>query len=717
MRSFTITLLAFLLITCSLFGKNIPFVEAQDYATAAFQLYSGKTYAKKSTAVIDHYVKKTDTNIPNYYAFNMQGGGFVILSANEKYSPVLGFSEDGHIDFSHNEKNIGLWGELSRHELKIKELRNQTSPAQVKALKEWAAIKQVANLGHIKKQLNFSPIVGPLTTTLWNQSGFYNSSCPEDPDGPDGNTYCGCLPVAVSMLMKYYENPAPGNGFVSYTDPIYGPQEVDLCGQQFDYASMPDVLEEENDVLADFIYDVGKSMLTSYSTSYTGTYVSRVTNALIYYFGFDQDLKAYHGTDQEAYSSVLKKEFDEGRIVFLSGWSIDSLYYPEVGHTWLADGYGQSATGEEYMHFNWGWGGSNNGWFLDTPGNWEPHDANVEQAGIPYYWYRYTVYNIKPSGENCTTPNLQIPIADPQDDYAYFYYRSPIDELSRYRYKHVDDDEWTMTEETEKEHMFVNDLDPGNTYEFQVARNCCGEWSPFTSSIEFTTLGTSAMTEEEADCVAEESGGLFTSSISDNFAFIYTTQPYGKVANQFRYRETGTDTWIESMENLNHYLALSNLANGTTYEYQVRHECEIDTWSPYSDSFSFMTLGDQKAPDSDEDIETEDDMQNEVEEEVANETDADCPTIAETDFAVGYATATGATAYLLRLSKGNTYQYRYRVFGSDVEWMFTESLSTTSINFSNLQQNTTYEVQMAQHCGNGWSAFSESIEVTTLMSN
>ncbi len=714
MRSFTTILLTLLLIN-SLFGKEIPIAQAKEYATAAFQLYSGKTISKKSAAILDFQVKATNSSLPNYYAFNMYGGGFVILAANDQYSPVLGFSDEGHIDFSHSQQNIGLWGELSRHEIRINELREQKFEAPKKALSEWNKIKQVAESGVIKKSINFTPIVEPLTTTLWNQSGFYNSSCPADGEGPDGNTFCGCLPVAISMLLKYYENPAPGNGFVSYTDPIYGLQEVDLCGQQFDYANMPDVLTEENDVLADFIYDVGKSMRTFYSTSYTATYVSRTMNALIYFFGFNQDMKAYHGTNQETYSDVLKSEFDEGRIVFLSGWSVDSLYNGEIGHTWLADGYGFSAIGQEYMHFNWGWGGNNNGWFLDTPGNWAPHDANPEQVGIPYYWYRYTIYNIKPSGDNCTTPNAQIPIADPQDDYAYLYYRSPIDELSRYRYKHINDDEWTTTEATEKEHVFLNDLSPGTTYEFQVARNCCGEWSPFTSSIEFTTLGIPEPSNEESECAAEDSGDLFTSSLSDRFAFVYTTRPYGQVSNQFRYRVLGTETWIESMENTNHYLGLSDLAAGTTYEYQVRHECEEDIWSPYSESFSFATTGEQTQEDTEEDTE-QDTVVESDNGDTANDTDADCPQIAIADFEVAFPTSNGATAYLLRLSGGQSYQYRYRSIGS-VDWMLTEPMSSTSVNFSDLESNTSYEVQVAQHCGEGWSEFSDSKSVVTLMGN
>jgi len=147
---------------------------------------------------------------------------------------------------------------------------------------EWAKIRNLAAGKSVKKNLSFSPIVAPLTTTKWNQSGFYSESCPADTSGVDGNTYCGCLPIAAAQLMRYYENSAPGNGFVAYNDRNYGPQEVDLCGQNFDWDNMPDTLSEHNPTLADFIYDVGKSMETQYSTSYTGIKIERCLSLFLW---------------------------------------------------------------------------------------------------------------------------------------------------------------------------------------------------------------------------------------------------------------------------------------------------------------------------------------------------------------------------------------------------------------------------------------------------
>ena len=418
-----IILLSALLISLSfqLLAKDIPLKEASSYAVAAYKLYVPDNRKSANVQISDYATQETNGDI-SYYLFNIKDGGFVILSGDDQYHPVLGFSSEDKLDLNSFHALDILKGELSNHEIAISQARKGNRKSNNTISNAWSSIKEVSKSGRVPKNSSFVATVSPLTTTKWNQDGFYNEACPADPGGPNGRTYCGCLPVALSQLLKYYENPAPGNGTQTYQDRIYGTQSVDICGKTFDYDDMPNVLTESNSTLADFIYDVGKITRTQYSTVYTGTYVSTLENALVYNFGFDANIKAFHGTDQARYSEVIRKELEEDRIVFLSGWSIDEQQRADIGHTWLADGYGYTDTGVEYIHFNWGWGGYNNGWFLDVPGIWTPHVDNTDQTTIPYYWYRYTVYNIKPSGEDCSQPTLHSTRAEAFDGYAYIYY-------------------------------------------------------------------------------------------------------------------------------------------------------------------------------------------------------------------------------------------------------------------------------------------------------
>lgn len=611
---YTQILLAFISIS-SIHAKVIPLEEAKPLAAAAFKLYATKDASIQRISIQNHFTK-TFKGLASYHTFNFENGGYIVLSAEDKYNAVLAFSDAGNIDFMDEEINIGFWGELSRHERNIDYERQNNSKSKTNISSEWQTLRNISKGATLKKSLTFQPVVSPLTSTIWNQSGFYSESCPADGQGADGNTYCGCVPIAVSQLMRYYENSAPANGTVTYTDPIYGPQTFDECGETFDWTNMPDELTEHNSTLADFIYNVGKSLETHYSTSYTGTYVSKVRDALVYYFGFDHSMKSYYGTNQSSYSTVLQEEFDEGRIVFLSGWSIDSLDNAVTGHAWIADGYGYSSGGDQYMHFNWGWGGSNNGWFLDTPGNWVPHDTNPEQSEVPYYWYRYTIYNIFPAVEDCQSPDSLVVEVDPFETYAWMYYRSPIEEAVQFRYRKLGTSDWTLTTATLEEHTFAGSLTPGTIYEYQLARNCCFGWSSFSDSQEFVTDGT-APDDPDPDpdppsCAAEDAFDLSTSSITETFAYIYTSRPHGQVSNQFRFRAESQSDWVYGDINDTHYYTLTNLIPDTVYEFQVRHLCSEENWSEYSESHTFRTAG--GAPDDDNDG-------------ITNDLD-NCPTVA-----------------------------------------------------------------------------------------
>jgi len=691
-----IFILTILSTSLSSIAREIPFQEAKKLANSAFSLYTGKKMAKHGEAFSAYHIEALGKDL-FYYAFNMKSGGFIILSADDEYNAVLAFSDEGQINFNSEEENIGVWGELSRHKQQIKFVRKKKLKANTKIRNEWAAIKSHSTGKALKKGFGFTPIVAPLTTTKWNQSGFYNSSCPADTSGINGFTYCGCQPIAVSQILRYYESGIPGNGSISYTDPIYGEQSADFCGKQYSWANMPDTLSGPNSILADFIYDVGKSMETHYSTSYTGTFVSKMRNAMVYNFGFDNAMKSYSGTDHEKYSSVLREEFDNNRVVFLSGWSIDSLQNADVGHTWVGDGYGYSDTGEEYMHFNWGWGGANNGWFLDTPGYWVPHEDNPEQDKVSYYWYRFTVYNIFPAGESCQTPDINVYEVDPADTYAWMYYRPPFDEQVSFRYRKQGSAEaWVTTEPTNKAHSFAGDLAKGTTYEYQLSRSCCNSWSSFSETQTFTTEG-AVIGPEPTSCPAEDADLLFSSSITENFAFIYTTRPHGAVTNQFRYRVEGTSEWTNSGDNNIYYYALTNLKAGTSYEFQVRHLCGDSSWSEYSSSSSIKTLGDlvEEGGEGNEGNEP-DEMTN------------DCDTVPASYFTAGYERTNSVTAYLLFSPGGSHFRFRYRANGTDNEWTVTEESTFTSANLTGLSPNTEYEYQISQKCPSGWSEFSES---------
>ncbi len=168
---------------------------------------------------------------------------------------------------------------------------------------------------------------------------------------------------------------------------------------------------------------------------------------------------------------------------------------------------------------------------------------------------------------------------------AYVYTDQPFGAvLNQFRYRAEGEDEWNYTDIDDSYYRFLDDLEEGTVYEVEVAHQCTpGIWGEYSETATFTTEG-------EVGC--DTPTGLSTSSLNETYTYVYLSQPYGDIDNQFRYRPEGQDEWIETNIADVHYRFLSGLMIGTQYEFQARHKCPNNNeWSDYSDSAFFTTAG------------------------------------------------------------------------------------------------------------------------------
>ena len=127
---------------------------------------------------------------PSCHVFNAASGGFVIVSACDLTSPVLGYSETG----SFNTENIpdGLAYFLDGYGQSVDYAEAILQKPDFAIAQEW---ENLARYG--VTQLAKTDVVAPMIATHWDQDCYYNASCPKDNDGPCGCAYAGC--VATSM--------------------------------------------------------------------------------------------------------------------------------------------------------------------------------------------------------------------------------------------------------------------------------------------------------------------------------------------------------------------------------------------------------------------------------------------------------------------------------------------------------------------------------------
>ena len=288
----------------------------------------------------------------SFYVFNFGNTGFVILSADDNYRPIVGYSDEGIFETEN------MSPEAAYYLNSIAEGRSQAhrTVQSAEVAVEWEMLKESGKL----PSRNRGKKAIYLVETRWNQSDPYNYFCPHASGGPGGKAYAGCVATAMSQVMKYWDHPLKGSGSHSYN---YEGQTLtaNFGETTYDWDNMPLTVtnsspQEQIDAVAYFMYHCGVAVDMMYSASGSGAYSEDVPDAVLMYFGYSNKarLRARDSYSLEEWQAMLKDTFDQGWPVYYSGNS------SSAGHAFVCDGYDDN----DLFHFNWGWGGSSNGWFV-----------------------------------------------------------------------------------------------------------------------------------------------------------------------------------------------------------------------------------------------------------------------------------------------------------------------------------------------------------------
>lgn len=284
-----------------------------------------------------------------FYVLSADSNGFVIVAGDDNVSPILGYSDQSSFDSENIPLNVAKW--LEGYKNQIRTIIDNKISADTKIRNEWQRLKSDNNYTE-----SSNTGVNPLIKTKWDQGDYYNALC------PDGS-YTGCVATAMAQIMKYWNYPETGSGFHSYRHETYGTLSANFGSTKYNWNSMPNAVNSPNNAVATLMYQVGVSVDMDYSTEGSSAYVisesSPITNCSEYamktYFGYSNSLRGIFRDDytQSEWINILKSEFDNGRPVLYSG------YGNEGGHCFVADGYDNN----NYIHFNWGWGGDCDGYY------------------------------------------------------------------------------------------------------------------------------------------------------------------------------------------------------------------------------------------------------------------------------------------------------------------------------------------------------------------
>ena len=328
--------LLLLSVSMSLQAYNVSAVQAKTAGLKAMQHYVAGFYAEASEVESIQY-----GGLTVYHIVNFKPEGWVIISADDAVTPVLGYNPTGSFHSADINDNISSWMQSYSDDIHryVKAGDNSRRHAG------WQAIEQPALATRAATDK-----VSELIKVKWNQGRPYNVYCPE------GNTYVGCVAVAMAQAMSVAQYPPRPVGTYSYNSSEYGTQYIDFDAEP-DY-NWSNIMSGSNnyDEVARLLRHCGVSVRMEYSTSGSGTQTSYIPGALVRNFQYPSSVAFYSRSSYEGdWKALLINELQGGRAVVYSGYPASG----GSGHAFNLDGY----DGNNMFHVNWGWGGQGNGYF------------------------------------------------------------------------------------------------------------------------------------------------------------------------------------------------------------------------------------------------------------------------------------------------------------------------------------------------------------------
>lgn len=366
-----------LFISLRVMGADVTPQEALQQAQQFVQQRMGLIQGRKGApAVIE---VEQAAALKGLYLFNVEAGnGYVIVSGDDRFPPILGYSDHGTLDVNNMPQNMKAW--LQGYADEMAWAKEQVGGQQLKVLKRAASEVKTA--------------IAPLVQSVWNQNAPFNNNCPEYETGKKCAT--GCVATAMAQVMNYYQWPdattAEIPGYTSKTnqfvlDAIAEGTAIDWNNMLMVYSG--NYTSAQAEAVANLMYYCGVSVQMDYGKE-SGAVSESVTKALKQYFDYDETATTIYRSDYDYadWIDIMYHELSQNRPIVYGGMSSGG------GHEFVCDGY----QGEDFFHINWGWSGTSDGYFKLSALN--PYEQGIggSTSSDGYHYAQDAVVGIKPNG-------------------------------------------------------------------------------------------------------------------------------------------------------------------------------------------------------------------------------------------------------------------------------------------------------------------------------
>ena len=340
-----------LLLGCAdrISAQQVDIATAQNAARRALQGDIAAPSSTSSTLAWDSTdlfaTTRSHGTEPTFYVFATEGGrGFVIVAADKRISPILGYSDTYAICNPENlPQNMVSWLEYVDSEVRDARI----SEAEIHP--EWNDIPTRSN-----RECRV------LETATWSQGEPYNRQCPME--GKE-RTLTGCTATATGIIMHYHRWPESAWGIA----PAYQTPTTNIAVEQRDIThtyewdnmlmGYPEGAynDTQANAVATLLADLGHVYQANYG--YLGTSALPNIEWLIKNFQYSPGInyQSRNSLSKQTWDMIMRNEIDANRPILFSGYDKQQIY----GHAFVIDGYDDN----NFFHVNWGWEGLFNGFY------------------------------------------------------------------------------------------------------------------------------------------------------------------------------------------------------------------------------------------------------------------------------------------------------------------------------------------------------------------
>ncbi len=323
-----------LLLFLAIFSFQIIFAQEnlkalENYATNSFLEIFNTTKVPNNYIILN--TEKTDKE----YVFNFINGGYIIVSENPPSFSVLAFSENNEFIVKNNPFLQGK--------------ENKTLTISLNKLDE-------NNKNNVKDSKDDIP---PFMTDVWGGVNCQNASgSTVYPSNYYTPNHCspGCVAIAPSQILHYYEWPIIGVGNNVFSDNYNGNllrHKAFFDENNYDWANMldeymgVDSTTEEQQAIGELMYDMGVALAMNYEPYGSTNNLVNVPFVLENFFRFSGH---YEEKSWSEFWSHLYESMQQQRPVPIAVENTNT----GDGHVMVANGY-KYLNDKNYYYINWGW--------------------------------------------------------------------------------------------------------------------------------------------------------------------------------------------------------------------------------------------------------------------------------------------------------------------------------------------------------------------------